>query len=352
MKVLHIHVGNELIPDVSLPSDYYLQRNSFHDGQLKYYSKWDIVNADTQMHSIQQKGIDVIYGHLSDRRTIKALWRAGWRLRKVCKEEKVDIVHVFWGNTTAFMTTLFSPKPVVISFSGSDLIGSVDAKGEITNGGKVSRLLSQLAGLMATRIITKSEDMKRHLWSNSRKKATAIPNGLNLEKFSPQDIKRARLHLGWDMNKKYIIFFDGGGAVVKDTPLARQAFDIVNVKMPHAELMILKGIVHDELPYYYNAADAMLITSFHEGSNNSLKEARACNLPIVSVNVGDVSERLQNVSNTYVVDNRNAVDIADKLILVLQSNARSNGSAYSQDVSLDTIADKIINVYKSIKNKI
>ncbi|MEI8279396.1 MAG: glycosyltransferase [Bacteroidota bacterium] len=154
------------------------------------------------------------------------------------------------------------------------------------------------------------------------------------------------------MNKKYIIFFDGGGAVVKDTPLARQAFDIVNVKMPHAELMILKGIVHDELPYYYNAADAMLITSFHEGSNNSLKEARACNLPIVSVNVGDVSERLQNVSNTYVVDNRNAVDIADKLILVLQSNARSNGSAYSQDVSLDTIADKIINVYKSIKNKI
>ena len=349
MKVLHIHVGNEITPDSSKPADYFLQRISFHDGQLKYYTKWDIVNADTQMESLMQKGVNLIYGHLSHRKSLKHLWAAGWRLRKICREEKVDIVHVFWGNTTSFMTALFSPVPVVISFSGSDLIGAVDASGNMTKGGKVSRLLSQLSGLMASRIITKSEDMKQGLWASSKKKAVAIPNGLSLDKFYPRDMTTCKTQLAWDPNKKYVIFFDGGGAVVKDKPLAEKVFAIVKAQIPEAEWMVLKGIVHDELPVYYNAASVMLITSFHEGSNNSLKEARACNLPIVSVKVGDAQERLQQVTNSYVIDSRNADDIAQKVIEVLQSNKRSNGASFSEDVSLSNIADQVISVYKSIK---
>jgi glycosyltransferase involved in cell wall biosynthesis len=348
MKVLQLHVGNNVVPDSSKPSDYYLQRISFHDGSLRYFSKWDITNADSQMHSLIDKGADIIYGHLSDRKSVSALWKSGLRLRKLCKQEKPDIVHVFWGTTTALITVLFSTKPVIISFSGSDLLGTKQPSGKLTKGGVISTFLSQFSALLATKIITKSEHMKQSLWAISRKKTTTIPNGLDLKKFMPIEQNKCKEQLGWSVNKKYILFFDGGGAIVKDTPLAKSVFEKVNNQMPDTEFFIVKNIVHDDLPYYYNAADVLLITSFHEGSNNSLKEARACNLPIVSVNVGDAQERLQSVENSYVVKSREPQQIADKVIDILKSNKRSNGVDVSGDVAMDVIADKIIEVYKSV----
>ena len=45
-----------------------------------------------------------------------------------------------------------------------------------------------------------------------------------------------------------------------------------------------------------NACDALLFVSMYEGSPNIVKEALACNLPIVSVAVGDVAERLEGVA--------------------------------------------------------
>lgn len=350
MKVLQIHVGNEVIPGASKPADYYLQRISFHDGSQKHYTKWDIVNADTQMQSIMQQGVDVVYGHLSDRKSPQALWRAGRRLRELCMQEKIDIVHAYWGTTTALMTTLFSPKPVVISFSGSDLLGNVDAAGRMTKGGLVSRKLSIWAAKMAARVITKSEHMKRSLPPAVQKKTVAIPNGLDLSRFKSMDKDACRDRIGWGKDKKYILYFDGGGAVVKDTPLARKVYELVKAQMSDVEFFIVSGVLHDELVYYYNAADVMLLTSFHEGSNNSIKEARACNTPIVSVNVGDTQERLAQVDNSFVIDSREPRLIADKALEVLQGGKRSNGSQHSADVSHEHIAQQVIAVYKDIYN--
>lgn len=351
MKVLQIHVGNEVIPDLSFPEGYYLQRLSFHDGQLKYYTKWDIVTADTQMNSIRKQGVNLIYGHLSDRKSISALLRAGKRLSQLCADEKVDIVHVYWGSTTALMTVLFSRRPVVISFSGSDLLGNVNAEGKINLSGRVSRFLSQLAGVFAARIITKSQHMKHSLWALNRRNAVAIPNGLDLSKFTPLLQDECRNRLRWDKRKKYILFFDGGGAIVKDKPLAEKVFGLVQEQIPNTVLFIARGIVHDELVYYYNAADALLITSFHEGSNNSLKEARACNLPVVSVDVGDAKERLEQVQNSYVVDSRDPSLIAQSLIKVLSAGVRSNGADFSGDVDIEHIARQVVKVYEQISTR-
>src|SRR5690606_25452871 len=146
------------------------------------------------------------------------------------------------------------------------------------------------------------------------------PNGLNLQKFEPLSQQECRARLGWDKDKKYVLFFDGGGAIVKDTPLAGQVMQIVSAQIPQVVFFIAKGIVHDELVYYYNAADALLITSFHEGSNNTLKEARACDLPVVSVDVGDARERLEGVKHSHVVNSRDPQTIAVALIDVLSKD--------------------------------
>lgn len=110
-----LHVGNVVEPDNQKPDEYYYQRMSFPEMELHYYSKWDITNADSQMHSLMDKGIQIQYDHFSDRKSGKMLMKAGFKLRKVISEYEPDLIHVFWGTTTALMTVLFSSKPVIIS---------------------------------------------------------------------------------------------------------------------------------------------------------------------------------------------------------------------------------------------
>jgi len=345
MKVLIIHVGNEIDKPDTESGQNYLIRKSLLDGENKYYMKHDIINADTQMQSIIDSGVSVEYGHLSDRKSIGSLWRAGKRIRQICFSEKIDVVHVLWGTTTSLMTVLASPVPVIISFCGSDLLGNVDQHGKMTLSGRLSRMFSQISALMAKRLITKSELMKKSLWSVSQRKCVAIPNGLDLSAFYPIQTREAKIKLDWNPDKKTIIFFDGGGAKVKDQNLADNIAKLVMAEFDNVEYRILHGILHDELVYYYNAADVMILTSFHEGSNNSLKEAMACNLPIVSVNVGDSMERINSLQNSYVVQTREPKDLADKVKEVIISDTRSNGRQFVSALSSGSMARQVIEQY-------
>jgi len=345
MRVLMVHVGNAIEKKTEFPDEYYLQRKSLVDGELQYFSKHDIINADSQMQSIIREGIDVEYGHLSNRKSLKSLLKAGIQIRKICREEDIELVHVLWGTTTALFTLLFSPKPVIISFCGSDLLGAKDILGSVTRGGKISRLLSQIAGTLSKANITKSEQMRSTLWAFNRNKTTVIPNGVNLDGFYPIEKNIARQNINLDIEKKYILFFYTEGQVVKNKKLADEVFTIVKQKFPDSEIIYASKIPHEKLLYYYNACEVMLLTSFHEGSNNSIKEARACNLPIVSVYAGDAKERLEHVKNCFVLI-PDAKQIAEKISLIFKNGERSNGAEHSNDVAMNFIAKRVIKVYK------
>jgi teichuronic acid biosynthesis glycosyltransferase TuaC len=90
-----------------------------------------------------------------------------------------------------------------------------------------------------------------------------------------------------------------------------------------------------------------LLTSFHEGSNNSIKEALYCNLPIVSVKCGDAEERLENVENCYICD-YDSDSISEVLYKVYSSGKRSNGTRYITEVSLENCANQLLNFYQKI----
>ncbi len=343
-----IQVGDPLTDISGIPENKRLKRVHFNTGEEKWFLRKDIINADSQMQSLIEAGVNIIYGYLGERKSITAMWAAGRRIRQLIREHQIDIVHVLWGTTTSLFTVLFSNKPVVISFSGSDLIGLVKADGSLTKSAYLSVPLSKISAFFAAHIITKSEDMKQRLPAFMHGKTTVIPNGVDLRGFYPMTREKSLEHTGWNPARRHVIFFNGSGDFVKDQTLAENVFSLVKQQLPETEFHILRNIAHTDLLYYYNAADLMLLTSYHEGSNNSVKEAIACNTPIVSTDCGDTGERLSGCSNCFVVPSRSSAELAQKAICVLQSGGRSNAREKADEVSLTTIANKIIDIYNQV----
>jgi glycosyltransferase involved in cell wall biosynthesis len=147
-----------------------------------------------------------------------------------------------------------------------------------------------------------------------------------------------------------VVLFNAGGAPV------RKGLDLAEAAMGQAESVagtirfevMRGGIPPERVPLLMNAADCLLVTSRSEGSPVVVKEALACNLPIVSVDVGDVAERLRGVWPSFIVE-RDPKQIARALIEVLSAKKRSNGRERVAELSETRIAERIRSIYSSIR---
>ena len=128
--------------------------------------------------------------------------------------------------------------------------------------------------------------------------------------------------------------------------MAKAEIDLLNRE--DAELIIAKNIPPEEMWLYYNAADIVLVTSFHEGSPNVVKEAMACNTPIISVDVGDVLERFQSSTYGNSIVPYDPNEIAEQIEQYLQSEKRSDGRKVVYEISEDKIIEKSILFFESV----
>jgi len=112
-------------------------------------------------------------------------------------------------------------------------------------------------------------------------------------------------------------------------------------------------IEHKHVTAYLNAVDVLVLTSFSEGSPNVIKEAMACNCPIVATDVGDVREIIGDTEGCYIAG-FDANDVAKKIQLALQFGKRTQGRNRLIELGLDsdTVAQKISSIYSNVlKNK-
>ncbi|MEO7310015.1 MAG: glycosyltransferase [Chitinophagaceae bacterium] len=351
MKVLIVQAG---VP-YTRSEDTQNNNNFSHEmtltkGILKLNSSKYINSTQTRDAIAAQEGIDVHYYYYTHRKSIFNLIKGTLAIRKIVKENKVAIVNLYWGGLSSLLASLFCPAVFVVTLLGSDLHGSYNRNGSKTLFGKVLSFFSQLTCYYADGVIVMSEKMKNKVWKKNRHKVEVIPEGVDLTKFFLIEKQSAREHLHWPLTDPIVLFFNNT-SFVKNFPLAEAVFALVKVKIPTAKLMVVNNIPHRQTVWYYNAADALLLTSLHEGSNNSIKESLACGLPVVTTDSGDAVDRLKNVTPSFVSPDWSKERLAEKLVEILNGdNGKSNGPDVVTEVELTVCAAATIAYYRRLAN--
>ncbi len=319
---------------------------SNHWGAKKTIIPYAGVFVGSQLESLQKAGVKISTFDIGTSHSpIKLLWK--WvGLRRQVKRLKPDLIHSQFGTIVAILGA-FAGRAFVVSFTGPDLLG----------GAPVSRFrigighgLSNIAALRASGIICKSEGLRQALWWR-QKTAVVIPNGVDFNLFSPGSRKEARKNLGWDLIRPIIITYVRNIPKSKGLDIAEGALKVAQKHLPTACLKTIGNSHHDRMPLYYRAADVLVCASrFPEGSPNVIKEALACNLPVVSVPVGDVVERLAGVQPSAVVS-RDPEVIGDALIEILRERKRSNGREQVSHLALELVAERLLTLYRAVLAK-
>ncbi len=257
-------------------------------------------------------------------------------LKKKIIEGHYDIVHAHY-SLSAYVAGLAGAKPLVVSLMGSDVKGGKSAKVFLKF---FSRFFSWQA------LIVKSQDLQQNL--GKLKPVYVLPNGVDTTQFIPVDRLQCCNKLGWDINHINILFAASPERQEKNFPLTSEAVNRLNAS--DIVLHVLGDVPHSELVYWYNAADVVLISSLWEGSPNVIKEAMACNRPIVATDVGDISWLSGNEPGHFI-SGFSPEEFTGKLNLAIEfsrEHSHTNGRQRLLDLGLDsaTVAGKIMGIYK------
>lgn len=284
------------------------------------------------------------------------------KLRQVIRASRPDIVHAHYGlcglvaclstlclrcrrdersrvvGTTAPcrktpVVTTVVPR-VVTTFHGSDI--NVPS---VLRFSKMAMLLSKWSIFVSQRNVDIAHP-KNHF--------SLIPCGIDLAncELDPQAAEKVSEVLQPD--KRYVLFAGALNNAVKGPELALE----VMKHIPNAQLVELRGYSRAEVTALMHACDAMLMTSKTEGSPQVIKEAMACGLPIVSVDVGDVAERVSGLEGCYVAKTREVDELVALVnkALSLPAGFRTHGRDRIMELGLTNaqVAQRLMEIYDAL----
>ena len=295
-----------------------------------------------QADSLRAGGITVDVLHFVSGASPKSHYRAWRRMRRMMADREYDLIHAQFGHA-ALISRLQRTLPVVVTYRGGGLQGIVGPRGQKTIKGFFLVGLCQLLSLTVDEVIVVSERLGRIVF---RRDHHVIPSGLDLELFQPLPRDEARERIGWGQGHPIVLFAAQNIEFPnKRYALARAAVDLVAREIENVELRVATRVSPKQMPWVVNAADVLLLTSIQEGSPNVVKEALACNLPVVTVDVGDVRERLKEVDKGAVCDDT-AQALAAALLPLLRNPTRADSRRLVNGLSEESIARRVIRVYQ------
>lgn len=308
--------------------------------------------VEEQARALQQQGCEVVFygvkgkGLLGYLRVLPALCRA-------IRAEQPDIVHAHYG-LSGLLANLQRRVPVVTTYHGSDI-----NKPNILRFSKIAMRLSAWNIFVSKRNVEIAS-----LPDCLKKRSMLLPCGVNMTDDQLTLRAEARKALGIIDAAKIVLFAGAFNNMVKDPVLAQEAIDqcakftnglrvlndLKDLNDSALTLVELRGYTRAQVNQLMCAANCLLMTSKTEGSPQVIKEAMACGCPIVSVDVGDVAERVSGVEGCYVVSSREPRDIANALQLAMAFEGKTNGRQRIIEMGLDNaqVAKRLVEIYERL----
>jgi teichuronic acid biosynthesis glycosyltransferase TuaC len=300
------------------------------------------VFIEQQARFLRRAGVDVDVFAFRGAKDPSRYLRAWIDVQRRLRGDDHHLVHAQFGQSG--LLALPKRLPLVVTFRGSDLQGIVGRHGRYLWSGRVLRAASRIAARFADRIIVVSASLGQHLPGS--RAYHVIPSGLDLELFQPGAKDAARQRLRLPASRRLILFGGNPDVAEKRFVLAREAVD--RLHRSDVDLVVAKGVSRELVPTYMNACDALLLTSRHEGSPNMVKEALACNLPVVSVAVGDVRERLSQVRGCALCEDDRPETIARGIETVLADTRPFDGRLGVTDLDEAALCRRLIAIYREV----
>lgn len=259
-------------------------------------------------------------------------------VHKEINNGKYDLVHIHYGFSGLFLLNPFKRLkiPVIVTLHGGDI--------QAEQGKKVQVFFTKKILKHVQYAITLNERMDI-IARKYTKNTMIIPCSVDTDLFSPP-VKRSII----SSSKPYkIIFPSAHSRMVKNYPLFQETLKVMRQKYGIDCVEIeLNNMTRKQVHELYCDADAMLMTSISEGSPQVVKEAMACNLPVVSTKVGDVDVLLDGVKDSGCVFPHDANLLADKLYESMQDNIKGicpRDRIFQLGLDNKSVATRIYNLY-------
>jgi len=298
-----------------------------------------------QADSLRDRGIGVDYFPVTGKGSLNYLKNVA-PLRKHLNENRYDLIHAHYSlcGWVAVLANL-GKVPVVLSLMGDDAQGTFTGNKKVTLKSRYMIALSWMIQPFVRAVIYKSPNLEQAVWR--KRIGYHIPNGVRLDQFLIYP-GACRSELGLADDKKYILFLGNPADINKNAALVQAAAQFLN--RPDVAVLNPYPVTHDQVVKYLNSVEVFTLCSFGEGSPNVVKEAMACNCPMVVTPAGDAAWVVGNTPGCYVAGYEVA-DFAAKLELALdfaRAGARTAGRARLLELGLDaeTVAEKIETVYR------
>ena len=307
--------------------------------------------VEEQARVLQKQGCEVVFFGVQGKGLIGYL-RCLPALKRAIQQHQPDLIHAHYG-LSGLLANFQRRVPVITTYHGSDI--NVPA---VRRFSKIAMCLSAHNIFVSQRNVTLALSPNSLITSHLKKRYTLLPCGVNLPlswcELQTQQVEQLTLNQ-WVQGKlnvgvKHVLFAGAFNNAVKDPELAKAAINELVKEGVNVDLIELKGYNRDQVNALMYNCDTLLMTSKTEGSPQVIKEAMACGCPIVSVDVGDVAERVEGVDGCYVVHSREPKDIAEALQKALSFQGKTNGCSHIIEMGLsnEQVAERLIAIYQSL----
>jgi D-inositol-3-phosphate glycosyltransferase len=228
------------------------------------------------------------------------------------------------------------------------------------------------------------------LYKADMRKVTVVPPGVDLGHFYPIPVDEARQFIGLAPDARMILFvgriepLKGLDTLIKavaclrvqdlsepvhlaviggdpDAEPEEMSAEMARIQKICDDLTVGKMVAflgkrsQDTLPYYYSAADVVVMPSHYESFGMVALEAMACGTPVIASQVGGLAYLVQDGVTGYHVPDGDDGILCEKLSALLgdPSLRRSlghNAAEYAQNYAWEKIASQILGVYRDVIN--